>query len=319
METLTQRTKLLICMLALVGLFLFTLSGNAGDLNPSAPPAPTMKTLDEVEARTPIKASDLPLTISSSGSYYLAETINFGTQNTSGITIDTNDVTIDLNGYSLIGPGKTAGSNGSGIQASSSFSNISVVNGYALEWKEHGIYLSSRQNRVESITASDNGQSGIWIGSRSIAKNCVCYLNGHHGIDGSSSSIVMGCVAHENTDDGIYVGNGSVVTGCTSYGNDYGIDCSRSCSVTNCSVSYNTTVGIDAGSRSVVNNCTVVDNGDVGIEVASGSTISNCSSANNAADGIYASDSLIIGNTSYNNSPNMSLTSCTSLHNHTGP
>ena len=35
-----------------------------------------MKTLTEVEPRIPIRASDLPLVIMSSGSYYLAEDIS---------------------------------------------------------------------------------------------------------------------------------------------------------------------------------------------------------------------------------------------------
>ena len=44
----------------------------AGDLNP--PPGtvmPTMKTLDEVEPRTPLDPADVPIVIGSSGSYYI--------------------------------------------------------------------------------------------------------------------------------------------------------------------------------------------------------------------------------------------------------
>src|SRR6187455_75010 len=66
---------------------------------PAGPPAPSMKTLDQVEARTPI--SSVPFTISASGSYYFTKNLQF--QNTSGnaIAISASDVTLDLNGFTL--------------------------------------------------------------------------------------------------------------------------------------------------------------------------------------------------------------------------
>jgi len=57
-----------------------------------------MKTLDEVEPRTPI--SSLPLTITESGSYYLTGNL---TTNSYGIRVDAPDVTIDMMGFSITG------------------------------------------------------------------------------------------------------------------------------------------------------------------------------------------------------------------------
>ena len=69
-----------------------------GDLTPPGAPAPTMKTLDQIEARTPI--SILPYTIDSSGSYYLTNNIS---TDGDGIIISSNNVSLDLNGFTISG------------------------------------------------------------------------------------------------------------------------------------------------------------------------------------------------------------------------
>ena len=69
-----------------------------GDLTPMAGPSPTMKTLDQVEPRTPI--SSLPYTIQSGGSYYLTRSLNSSSQ---GIVINVSNVTLDLMGFTISG------------------------------------------------------------------------------------------------------------------------------------------------------------------------------------------------------------------------
>src|SRR5436190_2248196 len=72
-----------------------------GSLTPPGAPAPTMKTLDEIDAklekRTPI--SSVPFTISASGSYYL--TGNLAVTTGTAITISADNVTLDLNGFTI--------------------------------------------------------------------------------------------------------------------------------------------------------------------------------------------------------------------------
>src|SRR4030095_6606576 len=67
-----------------------------GPLTPPGAAAPTMKTLDQLEPRTPI--STLPFTISSPGSYYVTSNLT-GVAGQHGITINADNVTLDLGGF----------------------------------------------------------------------------------------------------------------------------------------------------------------------------------------------------------------------------
>src|SRR3989440_9193807 len=79
-----------------------------GSLTPPGAPAPTMKRLDEVEPRTNLQASPAPagvdttnrnyqLVINQPGSYYLSA--NHGVTKASGVQINAEGVTLDLNGF----------------------------------------------------------------------------------------------------------------------------------------------------------------------------------------------------------------------------
>ena len=93
-----------------------------GSLTPPGAPAPTMKTLDQVEARTPISGTT---TISASGSYYL--TGNIAVTTGSAISISADNVTLDLNGFTISSTASPA--SGNGVNITGSRSHVTVKNG----------------------------------------------------------------------------------------------------------------------------------------------------------------------------------------------
>jgi len=229
METRQKRTKVVVSVSALACLVVFSLSGYAGKLEPSAPPGPTMKTLDEVEPRIPISQADIPKTISEPGSYYLTEDVN---SSGTAITVAVNDVTIDLMGYTIKGP--DSGTN-YGIYMSER-SNVEIRNGTVRDFGNTGICEysdSGTGHRVITVRSISNGSSGINLsGKGHLIKNCIAAENGFFGISARWGCMVTGNTAHANGGIGISVYWGSTVTDNTASMNTVdGILVYRECNV----------------------------------------------------------------------------------------
>ena len=179
----------------------------------------------------------LPYTISQSGSYVVTCNISLSTTNTNGITISANDVSLDLNGHTLKGPGKAAGTSGSGISVSSARYNIVIRNGIIRDWRLIGVSASNARNsQFESLQCYYNGTHGLTAGRGCIVKENTCSFNDFEGISAEGSTIIQN-VCYSNGRNGI-----SATSGCLIESN-------------NCR--YNGAAGISGGVSAIVskNNC----------------------------------------------------------------
>jgi parallel beta-helix repeat protein len=286
MKTSKKRDLVISVLLLAVFAALSPKARAAGSLEPSAPPGPVMKSLDEVEPRTPIKPADLPLTITQSGSYYLTGDVNFTDTAHNAITVDCNDVTIDLKGYSIAGPNAT---NFSGIYINAR-TNIEIINGtlrdfycgvrfYQTANKGHrviniravsctaGFYLYGCGHLIKDCSAQDNWSSGIYVDAGCTVTGNTASCNGYNGIQASTGCLITGNTIYSNSSFGIYADGGCKVSGNTSYLNGSGIGLNYGCEATGNTVTYNGSSGIDIGSSCTVTGNIISHNTGNGIKV----------------------------------------------------
>ncbi|RMD65839.1 MAG: hypothetical protein D6824_01930 [Planctomycetota bacterium] len=259
---------------------------------PPGPISPTNKPLAEIEPRVAVNAANTPgdndatpslFKITEPGSYYLTNDI-VGEAGKHGVEITASDVTLDLNGFSLVGvPGSL-----DGVHVSAAVEGVTIRNGAAHDWGGAGISgFFARRAIVERIRAHNNGGLGIRVGDSSVVQACVVRSNGSSGVLTGTACSVVDTVADTNTGNGLFVGAGSTVRGCVATFNTFaGINAGPSSSVLNCAASHNSQSGFEIGANSVVQVCTATNNGSDGIKAGSGSSVTQCVSNQNSGDGV---------------------------------
>jgi len=290
METKQAKTKLVVSVLVLVALGAFSLFAVGGSLEPTAPPGPTMKTLDEVEPRTAVESlsgsSTALYVIDQPGSYYLTGNIA-GEQNKNGIVISANDVSLDLCGFALVGGLNSVDGVVMPYNPQVGYRKNSIVfGGIVRDWGDDGIDLTMVKNcRLTNIVAFNNGGCGVKVGPGGTVSNCT---------------------AIDNSQTGIYMANaGATDAGCnvinciTAYNGQNGIATGGRCTIVECTSTYNTGYGIyTMYNGAVAQACTTSRNGSDGIRLEGvGSTARNCTCSLNSGHGIYiATSGLATGN-----------------------
>lgn len=219
-----------------------------GALTPAGAPAPTMKTLTQIEPRTAVQTLPGDATshyvISSAGSYYLTGNID-GVAGKRGIKITAINVQLDLNGFAVRGVDGTLDA----IMIGTNGGPVTIRDGFIQFWGGGGIVGADATHvniQNVSITVTKGGP-GIRLAGHSAVRNVTVSTSYGGGIDAGQGSTVEG-----STVSAIY----SLDTPEEDY--TYGI---RAGTVTACSVSsvigavnVSGVAGIEAD---VVENCTV--------------------------------------------------------------
>ncbi len=253
------------------------------------------------DGRIEISQADMaspPYEITNSGSYVLTENLLVTNTGVYGIDVQVNNVTIDMNGFTLTGPGANSQD---GIYQAITLRNLRVHNGKVVNWLasyKYGVRAMGVNNQFKDLQASSN-YSGLFSGEGSVLIACAANNNSAAGITCMKGSIVNECSAVSNGDRGISVSAGSTVSKSCAYNNGMdGIHIDPQSVASECSANDNGDDGMSTGFGSAVINCVVSGNSNHGIAGSRYCTISGCLVWKNASNGIVVlSDSYVLNNT----------------------
>jgi hypothetical protein len=205
-----------------------------------------------------------PFTISQTGSYRLTSNLVVPNSNTTAIKVNISDVTIDLNGFSIIGPG--AAGSGIGIDATNQHL-ITIYNGEVAGMGGTGID-TGHSSRIERMRLLVNGGSGI-----------VC----------SDGCEVSHNISNNNLGDGIVLnGRGQVSSNVTQFNNDVGILAGINSVISDNSVNNNGKIGMAVYGGVIVRGNAVGQNGVFGLICYA--------SASGYADNVFMGNSTNVAN-----------------------
>ena len=281
-----------ICVLTALSVMVY-----GGSLEPSAPPGPTMKSLDQLEPRTPI--SSLPVIIRNSGSYYLTRHLTGGEGN--AINIQADNVTVDLNGFALTGDANS----GSAVAVVNPQKSVCIQNGTIRELAGDGISAANADNSMLlDLRVSNSGGPGLSIGDGCVVNRCSLKNNSAGELVADNSYIVTNCTARSNGSNGITVGLRCMFNDCTvSFSDGNGIKGRAGSQVRHCLASSNSGNGIYVLGNNCLSNG-FLDSDDAGILVTNTDNRieNNNVTGNDRGIDVDGFDNIIIKNTAGGNS-----------------
>lgn len=198
-----------------------------------------------INQATVMAAGGFPYHITQSGSYKLSGNLVVASTNLApfsfgAIVIDADNVSLDLNGFSIIGPDTCTaplssfpqpvsscadnlrGSNTDTAGIYSSHDNVTVYNG-SVRGMGFGVELLGNGERVEGINTSQNVNGGIEI-DNGIVRRCDASRNGGFAITANGvGSVIESNVVNLNASGGIVVSGGNVSANTVSSNGGFGV------------------------------------------------------------------------------------------------
>lgn len=252
----------------------------AGDLTPPAGPvAPTMKRLSEVEPRAALSQLTAPgnatnqFRITQPGSYYLTGNIA-GVSGKNCITIESEGVSLDLNGFKLEGvTGSLAG-----IVTTHDF--VTIRNGHVHNFSVGVNALESVGVRIQNIASTNHDNQAIRASVGAVLENCVTEFS-DIGFDVFESASLIGCTSRYAESTGFAVARGSTLTNCTALNADIGFHLTGPAVLTNCTAQSNQVDGFRIAESAVLTDCVAFDNGSAGFYSVARSRLTRCNARDN--------------------------------------
>lgn len=172
-----------------------------------------------------------PVQINNAGSYVLTSNLEVGDANTTAIDISKANVSLDLNGFSLIGPTSCTGrpvtscsptGNGRGIET---YNGNRISNGAVVGFGSHGIYALAH-SRLQNLRVEFNGGDGIYAQAGTAVNNVEAVRNGAAGVEAFTSQSMLeltNSLLKENGEAGARTTAGVVLNNRFHNNGDYGL------------------------------------------------------------------------------------------------
>lgn len=281
-----MKTKIIFAT-AISSFFILHSALGQGALTPPGAPAPLMKSLNQIEPRTPV--SSAPFVITNPGAYYLTANLTITSGN--AIVIATNGVSLDLNGFTL--KSSETSPAGYAVLINSGLHNLTIVNGFiegGITNNGSGVYsgpgffggisvapfttfpLNARISGV-SVTGCQNYGIYVGQGDATVVESCTVRVMGGSGI---VASTVRSCLAKDCGGTAIL---GTQVSDTRGEGGGYGV---YAMSANNC---YGFSPGSTGLNASTAENCVGVSIAGTGLDAGNAN---NCSGFSTNSIGLFA-------------------------------